>query len=265
GQTVGARCLYVVHDPVSGRCAMAAAGPFTPALVDPDGTVAFPELPEGPALGVDQQPFEALELDLPEGTVIALHTDGLLAGASREVLCRALARPEPSLERHAQRVLDSLAPARPTDDVALLLARTRRLPAHRVASWELPADPALVAEARKTTTRQLGAWGLDELAFTTELIVSELVTNAIRHAAGPIRLRLVLERTLTCEVFDGGATAPHLRHPRTTDEGGRGLFLISQFTQRWGTRFLPEGKVIWAEQPLPDPPPQEPLPTDRPG
>ncbi|SFN42614.1 PAS domain S-box-containing protein [Streptomyces sp. cf124] len=250
GQTVGARCLYVVHDPVSGRCAMAAAGPFTPALVAPDGTVTFPELPEGPALGVGQQPFEALELDLPEGTVIALHTDGLLAGASREVLCRALARPEPSLERHAQRVLDSLAPARPTDDVALLLARTRRLPAHRVASWELPADPALVAEARKTTTRQLGAWGLDELAFTTELIVSELVTNAIRHADGPILLRLVLERTLICEVFDGGATAPHLRHPRTTDEGGRGLFLISQFTQRWGTRFLPEGKVIWAEQSL---------------
>ncbi|MBD9701750.1 SpoIIE family protein phosphatase [Streptomyces sp. ID01-12c] len=265
GQTVGARCLYVVHDPVSGSCAMAAAGPFAPALVDPDGTVTFPELPEGPALGVDQQPFEALELDLSEGTVIALHTDGLLAGASREVLCRALARPEPSLERHAQRVLDSLAPARPTDDVALLLARTRRLPAHRVASWELPADPALVAEARKTTTRQLGAWGLDELAFTTELIVSELVTNAIRHAAGPIRLRLVLERTLICEVFDGGATAPHLRHPRTTDEGGRGLFLISQFTQRWGTRFLPEGKVIWAEQPLPDPTPQKPTPTDRPG
>ncbi|MDT0573576.1 SpoIIE family protein phosphatase [Streptomyces sp. DSM 3412] len=252
GQTVGARCLYVVHDPVSGRCAMATAGPFAPALVAPDGTVTFPELPEGPALGVDQQPFEALELDLPEGTVIALHTDGLLAQASREALCRALARPEPSLERHAQRVLDSLAPARPTDDVALLLARTRRLPAHRVASWELPADPALVAEARKTTSRQLGTWGLDELAFTTELIVSELVTNAIRHAAGPIRLRLVLERTLICEVFDGGATAPHLRHPRTTDEGGRGLFLISQFTQRWGTRFLPEGKVIWAEQSLAD-------------
>ncbi|QFQ98855.1 SpoIIE family protein phosphatase [Streptomyces phaeolivaceus] len=255
GETVGARCLYVVHDPVSGRCAMAAAGPFAPALVAPDGTVTFPRLPEGPALGVDQQPFEAMEVELPEGTVIALHTDGLLAGSSREALCRALARPEPSLERHAQRVLDSLAPARPTDDVALLLARTRRLPAHRVASWELPADPALVAEARKTTTRQLGVWGLDELAFTTELVVSELVTNAIRHAAGPIRLRLVLERTLICEVFDGGATAPHLRHPRTTDEGGRGLFLISQFTQRWGTRFLPEGKVIWAEQSLADPDP----------
>lgn len=253
-QTVGARCLYVVHDPVSGTCSMAAAGPFAPALVAPGGAVTFPALPEGPALGVGGRPFEALEVELPEGTVIALHTDGLLAEASREALCRALARPEPSLDRHAQGVLDSLAPARPVDDVALLLARTRRLPAHRVASWELPSDPALVAEARKTTTRQLGTWGLDELAFTTELVVSELVTNAIRHAAGPIRLRLILERTLICEVFDGGATAPHLRHPRTTDEGGRGLFLISQFTQRWGTRFLPEGKVIWAEQSLADPP-----------
>ena len=169
--------------------------------------------------------------------------------------------PSPCSNGTPRRVLDSLAPAHPTDDVALLLARTRRLPAHRVASWELPADPALVAEARKTTARQLGAWGLEELAFTTELVVSELVTNAIRHAAGPIRLRLILERTLVCEVFDGGATAPHLRHPRTTDEGGRGLFLISQFTQRWGTRFLPEGKVIWAEQSLADPladPPADP-------
>ncbi|WP_435859320.1 SpoIIE family protein phosphatase [Streptomyces neyagawaensis] len=252
-ETVGARCLYVVHDPVSGTCAMATAGHPAPALVAPDGTVTRPALPEGPPLGVDGQPFEAVELELPEGTVIALHTDGLLAEATPDALCRALARPEPSLDRRAQRVLDALAPARPIDDVALLLARTRRLPAHRVASWEIPADPALVAEARKTTARQLGVWGLDELAFTTELVVSELVTNAIRHAAGPIRLRLILERTLICEVFDGGATAPHLRHPRTTDEGGRGLFLIAQFTQRWGTRFLPDGKVIWAEQSLADP------------
>ncbi|MDX2827518.1 SpoIIE family protein phosphatase, partial [Streptomyces ipomoeae] len=252
-ETVGARCLYVVHDPVSGACSMAAAGSFTPALVAPDGTVTCPDLPEGPSLGVDGRPFETLELTLPAGTVIALYTDGLLAESSPEELRRALARPEPSLDRLAQRVLDALAPARPTDDVAVLLARTRRLPDHRVACWDLPTDPVMVAEARKTTTRQLGAWGIDELAFTTELIVSELVTNAIRHAAGPIRLRLILERTLICEVFDGGPTAPHLRHPRTTDEGGRGLFLISQFTQRWGTRFLPEGKVIWAEQSLADP------------
>ncbi|GAA2271241.1 hypothetical protein GCM10010145_54740 [Streptomyces ruber] len=250
--TVGARCLYVIHDPISGTCAMAAAGHPPPALVDPDGAVRFAdELPVGPPLGVDGPPFERLTLDLPPGTVLALHTDGLLAGASPALLGRALERPAgPCLDTRAQAVVDTLVPARPSDDVVLLLARTRRLPPGRVAEFEVPADPALVAQARRTATRQLAAWGLDDLAFTTELVVSELVTNAIRHATGPIRLRLVLDRTLICEVFDGGATAPHLRHPRTTDEGGRGLLLISQFTQRWGTRFLPEGKVIWAEQSL---------------
>ncbi|WP_320775001.1 SpoIIE family protein phosphatase, partial [Streptomyces sp. CRN 30] len=247
--TVGARCLYVVHDPISGACVMAAAGHPPPALVDPEGTVRFAdELPVGPPLGVDGPPFASLTLHLPPGTVLALHTDGLLAGASPALLGRALERPSgPSLDTRSQAVVDTLVPARPSDDVVLLLARTRRLAPDRVADWDLPADPALVAQARRTATRQLGTWGLDDLAFTTELVVSELVTNAIRHATGPIRLRLILDRTLICEVFDGGATAPHLRHPRTTDEGGRGLFLISQFTQRWGTRFLPEGKVIWAE------------------
>lgn len=250
--TVGARCLYVVHDAISGECAMAAAGHPPPALVDPDGTVRFADdLPVGPPLGVDGPPFASLTLDLPPGTVLALHTDGLLAGASPALLGRALERPAgPCLDTRSQAVLDTLVPVRPSDDVVLLLARTRRLAPGRVAAWDLEADPALVSRARKEATRQLGTWGLDELAFTTELVVSELVTNAIRHATGPVRLRLILDRTLICEVFDGGATAPHLRHPRTTDEGGRGLFLISQFTRRWGTRFLPEGKVIWAEQSL---------------
>lgn len=313
GHTVGTRCLYVVHDPVAGECVMASAGLPAPALITPDGTVTFADdLPIGPALGVDGPPFESLTLALPPGTLIALHTDGLLAEATPDMLCRALAgsatagarpptvagcmgegrtgeghtegrrtegrrtergrteggrtegervvaSPPPdvapaSLDRRAQTVVDALVPERPCDDVVLLLARTRRLDADRVAYWDLPSDPALVAQARRITMRQLGTWGLEELAFTAELIVSELITNAIRHATGPIRLRLILERTLICEVFDGGATAPHLRHPRATDEGGRGLFLISQFTQRWGTRFLPEGKVIWAEQSLTGPP-----------
>ncbi|MET9102056.1 SpoIIE family protein phosphatase [Streptomyces antibioticus] len=171
----------------------------------------------------------------------------------RERLRRALERRAASLELRCQAVIDALVPDRPYDDVALLMARTRRLPPDRVAEWELPADPAAVAEARRTANRRLADWGLEELSFTTELVVSELVTNAIRYAAGPIRLRLIRERALTCEVFDGAATAPHPRHPRATDEGGRGLLLVSQLSRRWGTRFLPEGKVIWSEQPLTDP------------
>ncbi|MET9383255.1 SpoIIE family protein phosphatase [Streptomyces sp. NPDC002928] len=259
-RTLGAGCLYVVYDPVEGRCLMAAAGHPAPAVIEPDGSITFVELPQGPPLGVGGPPFESVELTLAEGSTLALHTDGLLArgaqgwavDADRDRLRKALERPSPSLDLRCRTLVDALAPARPRDDVALLMARTRRLDARQFAAWDLPADPAVVADARKAANRQLSEWELDELAFTTELVVSELVTNAIRHAAGPIRLRLIRERALICEVFDGAATAPHLRHPRTTDEGGRGLLLVSQVTQRWGTRFLPEGKIIWAEQSLTD-------------
>jgi anti-sigma regulatory factor (Ser/Thr protein kinase) len=241
---------------------MAGAGHPPPAILDPDGTVTFPDLPMGPALGIGGLPFESIELTLDEGSVVALYTDGLLAGQSREGdytkvgqqrLRLALERGELPLDGLCHGVVDTLLPARPIDDAAVLLARTRRLGEDRVATWELPTDPAVVARAREMAAERLSAWGLDDLAFTTELVVSELVTNAIRHATGPIQLRLIRERTLICEVSDGGSTAPHLRHPRTTDEGGRGLFLIAQFTQRWGTRYHPDGKIIWAEQSLPGP------------
>ncbi|MFJ5730244.1 SpoIIE family protein phosphatase [Streptomyces paradoxus] len=257
-QVVGSGCLYVVYDPVDGGCAMAAAGHPAPAVVLPDGSVVFVDLPQGPPLGVGGPPFEAVELPLAEGSTLALHTDGLLArgetwavDAGRERLRRALERSGP-LDSYCRAVVDALVPDRPYDDVALLMARTKRLGSEQVAAWELPSDPAVVADARRTATGQLARWGLDELAFTTELVVSELVTNAMRYATGSIRLRLIRERALVCEVLDGGATAPHLRHPRTTDEGGRGLLLVSQLTQRWGTRFVPEGKIIWAEQSLTD-------------
>ncbi|MBT2442456.1 SpoIIE family protein phosphatase [Streptomyces sp. ISL-36] len=250
---VGASCLYAVYDPVGLRCEIASAGHLAPAVVAPDGTVDFPDLPPGPALGIGGLPFESLELPLAEGSVLAFYTDGLIAapGAGKEGLRRVLASRDLPLDLLCRSVVDELAPSRPyTDDAALLLVRTRRLASNHVAAWDLPADPAVVARARLMAARQLGTWGLDELAFTTELVVSELVTNAIRHATGPIRLRLILERTLICEVFDASSTSPHLRHARTNDEGGRGLFLISQFTRRWGTRYTAEGKVIWAEQPL---------------
>ncbi|MFD5403523.1 SpoIIE family protein phosphatase [Streptomyces griseorubiginosus] len=259
-QAVGSGCVYVVYDPVDGQCVMAAAGHPAPAVILPDGTVAFVDLPQGPSLGVGGPPFESVELALAPGSTLALHTDGLLAHgegrsleAGRDRLREALERSADTLDLRCRAVVDSLAPDQPHDDLALLLARTRLLGPEQVADWDVPVDPAQVAEARKAASRQLTEWGLEEFAFTTELVVSELVTNAIRHAVGPIRLRLIRARTLMCEVLDSGSTAPHLRHPRTTDEGGRGLLLVSQFAQRWGTRFVPEGKVIWAEQSLREP------------
>ncbi|MFD5798761.1 SpoIIE family protein phosphatase [Streptomyces diastatochromogenes] len=254
---LGATCLYAVYDPASRTCSLASAGHPWPALVTPDGTVEFLELPTGPPLGLGGLPFESVDVELPEGSLLALYTDGLIEARGQDVdaglraLRLALADAAPSLETTCDIVLKALLDGRPADDVALLVARTRALDSRHIVQWDLPADPAVVAEARSMTAAQLHTWDLDELAFVAELVVSELVTNAIRHAAPPIRLRLIKDRTLICEVCDASNTAPHLRRARIFDEGGRGLMLVAQLTERWGTRHAATGKTIWAELPLP--------------
>ncbi|MFI9048227.1 SpoIIE family protein phosphatase [Streptomyces sp. NPDC053427] len=254
---VGATCLYAVYDPVSGRCCLARAGHPAPAVAYPDGTTALLDLPAGPPLGLGGLPFEAVETVLPEGSLLALYTDGLIESRQREIdagverLQQALTAPDLSLDAMCDKVVETLLPARPVDDAALLLARVQCLGTGQVATWEVPADPAAVAGVRTDAVRQLSAWGLEDIAFVTELIVSELVTNAVRYGAAPIRLRLIRDRALICEVSDGSNTAPHLRRARVFDEGGRGLLLVAQLTQRWGTRQTTSGKVIWCEQTLP--------------
>ncbi|MFE0254260.1 SpoIIE family protein phosphatase [Streptomyces sp. NPDC059010] len=250
---IGATCLYAVYDPTSQRCTMARAGHPPPALAHPDGTVSFPDLPAGPPLGLGGLPFESAEVHLPEDSRLVLYTDGLIEDRQRDVdevldqLRGALAHPERTPEETCQVILDTVASAHPGDDIALLVARTHALPPDRIATWDLPADPARVSEVRAAAVRRLAEWGLDEAAFAAELMLSELVTNAIRHGAGPIRVRLLHGRTLICEVSDSSNTAPHLRRAASTDEGGRGLFLVAQLSQSWGTRYIPQGKVIWAE------------------
>ncbi|MBI0293161.1 SpoIIE family protein phosphatase [Streptomyces sp. PRKS01-29] len=256
GET-GATCLYAVYDPASRRCCLARAGHPPPAVVAPDGTVDFIDLPVAPPLGLGELPYESTEVELPEGSLLALYTNGLLSARSRDLdkgldaLRDALTRPAEPLEDLCDTVLEDLVPDRPADDIALLIARPRALGADRVASWELPPDPSAVAPVRRKVSAQLAAWGLDDAIFTTELVVSELVTNAVRHARTPLRLRVIHDRNLICEVSDGSITAPHLRRARTFDEGGRGLLMVAQLAQRWGTRYTRDGKTIWAEQLLP--------------
>ncbi|WP_206439170.1 SpoIIE family protein phosphatase [Streptomyces scabichelini] len=254
---VGATCLYAVYDPVSRRCTLTRAGHPVPAVVGPDGVVDFVDLPSGPPLGLGGTPFETVELELLEGSQLVLYTDGLIEDRHRDIdagldtLHAVLACADRAPEDTCEAVLDALLPSRQSDDVALLVARTRAMGPEQVAQWELPSDPAVVSRSRAAVTEQLAAWGLDELAFTTELIASELVTNAIRHATGPVLLRLLRDRALICEVSDGSSTSPRLRRARNEDEGGRGLFLVAQLTERWGTRYTTNGKIIWTEQPLP--------------
>ncbi|MFI6287821.1 SpoIIE family protein phosphatase [Streptomyces sp. NPDC051018] len=250
---LGATCLYAVYDPVTRQFCLASAGHPLPALVLPDGSAKFLDVPAGPPLGVGNLPFETTDVELPEGSLLALYTDGLLeargqdADASRETLLRILARPGESLDALCDAVLGALLPERPDDDSVLLLARTRCLSDSKVATWSVPYEPAAVAAARTHATDQLAAWGLDEFAFTAELVVSELVTNAIRYGRPPIQLRLIHDRALICEVSDASYTSPHLRRARVFDEGGRGLLLVAQLTERWGTRYTQSGKTIWGD------------------
>lgn len=213
--------------------------------------------PAGPPLGLGGLPFETVEVELPEWSILALYTDGLLQAREHDIdealdsMFTALVRPASTLDAVCDRVLTALLTHPPEDDVALLVARTRALHADKVVVWDVPPDPSVVAQARRDATDQLTAWGLDDAAFVTELVVSELVTNAIRYGEPPIQLRLIHEKnTLICEVSDASGTAPHMRRARIFDEGGRGLLLVAQLAQRWGTRHTLVGKTIWAEQTL---------------
>ncbi|WP_093803805.1 SpoIIE family protein phosphatase/ATP-binding protein [Streptomyces sp. Wb2n-11] len=255
---LGATCLYAVYDPVSQCCVMARAGHPPPLVVRPDRTVEILQLPTGPPLGLGGMPFETAEVHLAEGSQLVLYTDGLIEDRTRdideglELLRSALSHhPDRHPEESCRAVLDVLLPDRPRDDVALLVARTRTLGPDRVAEWDVPFEPSAVGAMRTVVAKKLDEWDLSALAFGTELILSELITNAIRYGSAPVRMRLLRDRTLTCEVSDASSTSPHLRYAATTDEGGRGLFLVAQLSQRWGTRYTSPGKVIWAEQALP--------------
>ncbi|MGV9244888.1 SpoIIE family protein phosphatase [Streptomyces sp. NPDC003710] len=259
-QVLGATCVYAVYDPVSRRCSLARAGHLAPLVSTPDGRVTVLDLPAGPPLGLGGLPFETYDVELPEGSLLTLFTDGLLEARNGDIdaalasLHQCLAHSADPLDRTCRGVVDALLPRGdhlPTDDIALLIARTQVLPPQNVASWQLPLEATAAARARELTTAKLTEWGLAEVAFTTELVASELVTNAYRYAAGPVTLRLIRTQCLICEVSDTSHTSPHLRRALSTDEGGRGLFLVAQLTERWGTRYTHDGKTVWTEQPLP--------------
>ncbi|MFJ9564594.1 SpoIIE family protein phosphatase [Streptomyces fuscichromogenes] len=253
----GATCLYAIYDPVSRLCTMARAGHLEPIIVPPDGHAHLPGVPAGPPLGLGGMPYERSEVALPEGSGIVLFTDGLIEDRREDIdegierLRRALAVPGRMPEQMCRAAIDAMVPGAPRDDVALIVARTRVLDDKHTASWTVPPDPSAVAGVRAAATELLHDWGLEEEAFTLELILSELVTNAIRHATGPVGVRLIRDRSLICEVSDGSSVSPHLRRATTMDEGGRGLFLVAQFADRWGTRYTDDGKVIWTERRLP--------------
>jgi serine phosphatase RsbU (regulator of sigma subunit)/anti-sigma regulatory factor (Ser/Thr protein kinase) len=257
--TIGATCLYAVYDPTTCECTVASAGHPPPVLIDSDCRAHIIDVRPGPPLGVGGAPFQSTTFAVVPGSVLALYTDGLFtldryAGSDELTHVQdelaALCATGDTLDSIGHRVVDRPSAQRPDDDIALLLARTRAVDTGHVHRWQFPPQVQSVAEARSATVRQLHAWGRCDLAFSTELVVSELVTNAIRHASGPVTLRLILDRMLICEVADASNTQPRLLRAAATDEGGRGLFIVAQCTTRWGCRYSRQGKTIWTEQPL---------------
>ncbi|WP_377266998.1 SpoIIE family protein phosphatase [Peterkaempfera sp. SMS 1(5)a] len=256
-----ATCLYTLYDSTTRTCTITRAGHPPPAVVHPDGTVYFCDPDPNPPLGAAEPPFDTVELKVPGESLLVLYTDGLVESSEREIdqgmaeLARLLGtRAGEDLELLSDSLVSGLLPTGGTtsDDIALLVARLHVLPSDRIASWPLPTDPQAAGLARRHVREQLSDWGLDGLSTTTELIVSELVGNVVRHGKGPMQVRLLRDADLVCEVSDGSLTMPRIRHASETDEGGRGLQLVTAVSQRWGTRYTPTGKCIWTAQPLCD-------------
>ncbi|WP_406836002.1 SpoIIE family protein phosphatase [Streptomyces sp. AHU1] len=257
-QPLRASCVYAVHDPLQETCVMASAGHPAPVVAHPGGVVHVPQIPTGPLLGSrDGPPFATASVPMRDGSVLALRSTSFPVPEGpdhdpADPLRVALTRLDRPLGDIRDDVLYRLRDTAGRRDVLLLLARTRAFPPDQVATWSLDFAPTAAATARHHAQERLRTWRVgEETAFATELIVSELVTNALRYGAPPIRLRLVMDSTLTCEVDDAGWAAPRLRHARTADEGGRGLFICAQMSRNWGIRYSAQGKTIWTEQTLP--------------
>ncbi|WP_107068607.1 SpoIIE family protein phosphatase [Streptomyces sp. NBRC 110035] len=256
-----ATCLYAVYDPVAHRITIANAGHPPPILLPIGGRAEVLRVPAGAPIGVGGVDFEAVELDAPAGATLLLYTDGLVESRLRDVwtgidqlrdklaATAQLTGPDhpPPLEALCDEVLDMLGPGDRDDDIALLAARFDGIAPNDVAYWFLEPEDAAPGRARRLARRALSRWGMEDLSDSVELLVSEVVTNAVRYASRPVTLRLLRTDVLRCEVGDDVPQLPRLRQARATDEGGRGLYLVNRLARRWGATRLSTGKVVWFE------------------
>ena len=254
-----ATCAYAVYDAVSGECEVAVAGHLPPLLVHPDGSNELLDVPPAPPLGIGDGEVESRRFKIEDGSLFVLYTDGLVENKGQDI-SDGLARlrgifgpgsPTRPLEDLCKATLDGVYSDHQRDDIAVLIARLRRLPEDCYASWTLAPKLTSVREARSVLVEPMKRWDLEDLIPTTELLVSELVTNAVRYSRGEVTLRLVNEKALVCEVLDNSGALPRLRQANSEDENGRGLQVVRQLAHRWGARRTATGKVVWCEQPLP--------------
>ena len=264
-QELGARephfatCVYAIYDAVSGKCELASAGHLPPLLVRPDGSTELLDISPAPPLGVGSGPIQSRVVDIDDGSLLVLYTDGLVERRTEDIdvglaKLRGIFGPgsaDRPLEDLCKATLAGVYADQQRDDIALLIARLRRISEDNFVTWRLPAELTSAHRARTLIRRPMKRWGLTELIPAAELLASELVTNAVRYAQGQIGLRLILEGGLVIEVLDDSAALPRLRHPDDDEERGRGLQVVSQVAQRWGARRAVSGKIVWCELALP--------------
>ncbi|MEU3183493.1 SpoIIE family protein phosphatase [Streptomyces sp. NPDC006923] len=258
GETYLATCLYVVYDPIRSELRIANAGHVPPVLVRAeDGGAEVLDLPTGAPLGVGGVAFGTVTVRVAPGDRLVLCTDGLIEARGDiaeglAALCASAAHPAASMDDACDAMVRALNTRDGrTDDMALLMARLNGIPDDDVARYQLAPDPAEVARARRLVRGRLLDWGLPDAVEPAELMVSELVTNAVRHAGpGRVWLRLVRTDTLLCEVGDDEPAPATLLDAGPDDESGRGLRVVSGLARDWGTSRTPSGKTVWFEQAL---------------
>jgi len=263
--TLGARephfatCAYAVYDAVTGECELAVAGHLPPLVVHPDGRSELLEVNPSPPLGIGNGVVDTQRFTVEDGSLFVLYTDGLVESKDRDItdgLDRLQSAfgpgsPEADLEDLCKTSLDGVYSDAQRDDIAVLIAKLRRIPEENRVCWTLEPDLPSVRLARSLIRDPLKRWGLEDLVPVTELLVSELVTNAIKYANGEILLRLILESgSLACEVHDSSPALPRVLQVDRDAENGRGLHVVSQLATRWGARRTHTGKVVWCEQTL---------------
>jgi serine phosphatase RsbU (regulator of sigma subunit) len=269
-QTMGERephfatCAFAIYDAITGSLEVASAGHLPPLLVPPKGSSEFLDVSPAPPLGIGEGPISSRTFDIKDGSLFVLYTDGLVESRGRDIddgLKRLQSVFGPTsarkpIEALATTALAGVSSDRQRDDVALLIARLARVHRGRQACWTLPGDLTSARKARRLVIKPLRKWKLGTFVPITQLLASELVTNAIRYSQGSVTLRLICEDTLVCEVADSAPALPQLWDVADDDERGRGLQIVSRLSHRWGSRRTPTGKVVWCEQQIQRPGPE---------